>query len=148
MSTTTIREILGNRPVHSVTPGTRLRQVAQIMAEHRVGALAILDGARLAGIVTERDIVFRAVGQGLHSDDTDVEEVMTPDPVTVDIDAAVADTLRNRLGEAFRHLPVMEGERLAGILSYRDIPAEYIMLYERFREMSGARADEATPPTS
>lgn len=139
---TTLRKILAGRPLHSVTPQMTLRAAARQMAEHRVGAVAVLEGEALVGILSERDIVFRAVAQGLHSDDTPVSAVMTADPVTVGIDEAVSNTLAARLGDAFRHLPVMEGGRVVGLLSYRDIPAEYVMMFERFREMQGARADQ------
>lgn len=137
--TSTIRDILGDRPVHAVAPGTTLRQAARLMAEQGVGALAVLEGDRLLGILSERDIVFRAVGQGLSVDSATAGQVMTPDPVTVGIDDAISDTLAARLGDAFRHVPVMDGGRVAGLLSFRDIPAEYVMLYERFREMAAAR---------
>lgn len=140
--TTTLRKILAGRTLYSVTPDATLRAAAGVMAEARVGALAVLEGAALVGILSERDIVFRGVAQGLHSDDTPVRAVMTTDPVTVGVDDAVSNALAARLGDAFRHLPVMEGDRVVGLLSYRDIPAEYVMMFERFREMHGARADQ------
>ncbi|WP_421701967.1 CBS domain-containing protein [Aliiroseovarius sp.] len=141
MSTTTLRKILGDRPVHTVSPEATLRAVAGVMEANRVGAVAVVEGRALKGIVTERDIVFRAVAQGMDMAATQASAVMTADPVTVGIDDAVSDALAAKLGDAFRHLPVMEGDQLVGLLSYRDIPAEYVMLFERFREMSTARAD-------
>lgn len=142
MATKSIRELMGTRPVHTVTPGTVLREIARLMAAERVGAVVVMDGDRLAGIVSERDIVFRGVGQGLASDTATAADVMTPDPVTVQMDDAISDALAAKLGNRFRHLPVMDGDQLAGVLSYREIPAEYIMLFERFREMSSAHADD------
>lgn len=142
MSTTTIRQILGDRPLHQVSPGMSLRDAARLMAENRVGAVLVTEAGRIAGVLSERDIVFRAVAPGLPLDTTAIGEVMTREPVVVEIDASVSDALAAKLGEAFRHLPVVDGDRPVGLLSYRDIPAEYVMLYERFREMSGARADE------
>jgi CBS domain-containing protein len=125
-----------------VTTDTLLCDVAGLMAEHRVGAVVVLNADRLTGILTERDIVFRAVARGLSADTTTASEVMTPEPVTLGIDEAISDALAAKLGDAFRHLPVLENGAVVGILSYRDIPAEYVMLFERFREMSTARADE------
>ena len=142
MALKSIRELLGTRPVYTVSPGTVLREVAQLMAAERVGAVVVMDGTRLAGIVSERDIVFRGVGQGLATDSATAADVMTPDPVTVQMDDAISNALAAKLGNRFRHLPVMDGDRLAGVLSYREIPAEYIMLFERFREMSTAHADD------
>ncbi len=96
---------------------------------------------QLRGILSERDLVFRAMARGLEPSTTPAQEVMTADPVTVGIDDAVSDALAAKLGDSFRHLPVMESGALVGLLSYRDIPAEYVMLFERFREMSSSRAD-------
>ena len=142
MSTTTLRALLANRPVHTVSPDTPLREVARKMAQQRVGAVAVSTHGALKGILTERDIVFRGVAQGLASDTATADQVMTPDPVTVDIDDAISDALAAKLGDSFRHLPVMENGTLVGILSFRDIPAEYVMMFERFREMSSAHADD------
>ncbi|WP_243613614.1 CBS domain-containing protein [Shimia aestuarii] len=140
--TTTLRKILGTRPVYSVTPDTTLRETARLMAEKRVGAVAVLSGDALVGIISERDIVFKGTAAGLASDTATAAEVMTPDPVTVGIDDKVSDALAAKLGDAFRHLPVLEDGRLVGLLSFRDIPAEYVMMFERFREMSSSHADD------
>jgi len=144
MSTTTIRKILGARRLHSVAPGASLREAAAVMADNIVGAVAVINGEALVGILTERDIVFRGVGRGLSVDDTLAADVMTPEPVTVDIDDAISDALAAKLGDAFRHLPVMENGRVVGLLSYRDIPPEYVMMFEHFREMASARAEDGT----
>lgn len=137
MTTTTIRKILGDRPLHAVAPDLPLRAVSRQMAEAGVGAVVVIRDGTLAGVLSERDIVFRAAAPGLSLESTTAAEVMTPDPVTVDIEATLAETLKAHLGSAFRHMPVMDGNRVVGLLSYRDVPAEYVMLYERFREMTG-----------
>ena len=139
MSIARIRDIVGGRRLFSIPPGTSLRVAAQMMADNKVGAVAVIEGDRLVGILSERDIVFRAVAQGLSADDTTVAEIMTRDPVTVDINDAISDALAAKTGDAFRHVPVTENGTVVGVLSYRDIPAEYVMLFERFREMSSAR---------
>jgi CBS domain-containing protein len=140
--TTTLRKILGDRPVFFVSPDTTLRETARLMADKKVGAVAVLADDALVGIVSERDIVFKGTAAGLASDTTTAAEVMTPDPVTVDIEDKLSDALAAKLGDAFRHLPVMEAGRLVGLLSFRDIPAEYVMMFERFREMSASHADD------
>ena len=141
MSIKTIRGILGDRPLYSVTPDALLTDVARLMAEHEVGAVVVTDGDDLVGIVSERDIVFRGVARDLPVAGTTAAEIMSRDLTTVDIDDAISDALAAKLGDAFRHLPVMEDGRVVGLLSFRDIPAEYLMMFERFREMSSARAD-------
>ena len=142
MTTVTIRQILAGRSVHRVAPAAPVADAAALMAQAHVGAVAVLEGDRLVGIVSERDIVFRLVAPGRSPATTTVAEIMTADPVTLQIDDPVSGALAAKLGDAFRHLPVMDGRRVAGVLSYRDIPAEYVMLFERFREMSSARADD------
>lgn len=141
MSMTTIREILGSRPLFSVGPQTTLRDAAIEMSKNVVGAVAVTDDGTLAGILTERDIVFRCIGCGFSVDKMTAAEVMTRDPVSVEIDDAISDALAMKIGGPFRHLPVVEQGKVVGVLSYRDIPAEYAMLFERFREMKSARAD-------
>lgn len=144
MNITTIKQILGSRALHSVSREHTVRDAAGIMAANSVGALAVIDEDKLVGIVSERDIVFRAVGQNLPADSTSVADIMTPEPVTLDIDDTISDSLAAKLGDVFRHLPVMENGRTVGLLSYRDIPPEYVMMFERFREMSAAHADDVS----
>lgn len=138
----TIRDILGGRRLHHVTPETTLREAAQLMERRDVGALAVLQDGAFAGILSERDLVRRGIAHGLSADEATVAQVMTRAPVTVDIDDSLSDALAARIGDSFRHLPVMEAGRIVGLLSYRDIPAEYLAMFERFHEMSTAKADE------
>lgn len=140
----TIRDILAGRPLHHIRPETTLREAAQMMERHDVGALAVLEDGALVGVLSERDLVRRGVGHGLSPDEATAAQVMTRDPVTVEADDALSDALAARIGGAFRHLPVMERGRVVGLLSYRDIPAEYLAMFERFHEMSTAKADEAS----
>lgn len=142
MITTTIRDILGDRPLLSVAPDATLDAAARIMATHRVGAVAVMEADRLVGILSERDIVFRGVAQGLPMAETQVDQIMTRDPVTIDIGNAISQALLAKLGDQFRHLPVTENSRAVGVLSYRDIPAEYVMMFERFREMRAPQTDD------
>ncbi len=144
MTTTTLRKILGGRRLHYIAPEQSLLEAAEVMAENAVGAVAVLDGDDLVGILTERDIVFRGIAQGLPVLDTPAASVMTRDPVTVGIDDPISDALAAKLGDAFRHLPVMENGRVVGLLSYRDIPPEYVMMFEHFREMAASRADDSS----
>ncbi len=142
MTTATLRQILAGRPLHKVAPDTSVAEVATVMATAHVGAVAVLDGATLVGIISERDVVFRVVAKGRTPADTCACDIMTAEPVTLSIEEPVSGALAAKLGDAFRHLPVVDGETVVGLLSYRDIPAEYVMLYERFLEMSTARADD------
>lgn len=142
MTPRTIRDILGDRRLFTVSPDTPLRDVARDMSQNKVGAVVVVEYGHLVGILSERDIVFRAAAEGLPMAETTAREIMTPDPVTIDIGNALSQALLARLGDQFRHLPVTEDGVPVGVLSYRDIPAEYVMLFERFREMTTSRADD------
>lgn len=146
MHVTTIREALGSRPLVFVGPEATLRDSAREMSRHDVGAVAVVDHGALLGILTERDIVFRCVACDLSVDEVCASDAMTSKPVTVDIDDAFSDALAARLGGPFRHLPVIEGGRAVGVLSYRDVPAEYVMMFERYREMKASLPDEDAWP--
>lgn len=112
------------------------------MAEHQVGAVVVTQDDVLEGVLSERDLVFKGIAQDADPATTTAEQVMSRDPVTIDIDDPISEALGAKLGETFRHLPVMEDGRVVGLLSYRDIPAEYLMLFERYREMSTAQASD------
>lgn len=142
MTTKTIHDVLAGRPLLKVDMQTSLRDTAKMLMENKVGAVAVVSDDQLKGIVTERDIVFRGVAQDLSMDDTTAEDIMTREPTTVDSRDAISDALAVKLGDRFRHLPVMESGTVVGIISFRDIPAEYVVMFEMFRKMSTSRADE------
>jgi CBS domain-containing protein len=141
VAATKIQDVLGDRPLLSVGPTTTLRAVAGLLTQNRVGAVAVVQDDGLVGLVTERDIVFRCIGVGGSVDAMTAEDVMTKDLTTVGINEPISEALANRIGGPFRHLPVMDGDTPIGILSYRDIPAEHMVLFERFREMRRSRAN-------
>ncbi|MHC0052439.1 CBS domain-containing protein [Actibacterium sp. D379-3] len=132
-----IRDILGGRPLFHVPTDTSVRAACTLMDARNIGAVAVLGaGGALAGILSERDVVRRGVARGLPLDSTPVAMIMTPDPVTVDIDEALSEALAAKIGGAFRHLPVMDNGAVAGILSFREIPTEYRMMFERFQDLT------------
>lgn len=109
-----------SRELLTVTPETALAEAATVMSQGRTGSVLILEGDRLAGIFTERDVV-RAVS---HSPDATADPVggwMTRNPITIDAEASVGHALDVMLERGFRHLPVLEEGRLAGVVSMRDI---------------------------
>ena len=86
-----------------------------------MGAVAALDGDRLAGVISERDIMGRVVAAGLDLDQTRVRDVMTRDLVVAHVDDSHEDGLRKMKQAGCRHLPVVEGDRLIGMVSQRDL---------------------------
>ena len=108
-----------SRNLLSVDPGETITEVAQRMVERNLGAVLVLDGGRLVGIMTERD-VLRAVARGLHGDAL-VAEYMTTDPETIAPDDTTQYAAVLMIHGGFRHLPVVEGDDVVGILSIRDL---------------------------
>jgi CBS domain-containing protein len=108
-----------SRNLLSVEPGETITQVAQRMVERNVGAVLVLDAGRPVGIMTERDLM-RAVARGLHGNAV-VAEYMTTDPETIEPDDTTQHAAVLMIHGGFRHLPVVEGDDVVGILSIRDL---------------------------
>jgi CBS domain-containing protein len=115
----TIRDVMSSTLV-TVEPGATVAQAATVMAEKRVGSALVMDGDSVAGIFTERDIV-RALSQDFDAPGHPITHWMTRDPITVGPDATVEEALETMLGGGFRHLPVMEGDAILGMVSMRDL---------------------------
>jgi CBS domain-containing protein len=107
-----------SRGLLTTEPGTSLREAAQQMVERRVGSILVLDGDRLLGILTERD-VLRVFARGEF--EALVDDVMTRNPETAEPDETLAQARLVMLHGGFRHLPVVEGARVVGMLSMRDL---------------------------
>lgn len=108
-----------SRHLLTVEADLPLAQVAERMVAREVGAALVLDGEQLAGILTERD-VLRAVARGIR-DDTVVRDFMTRDPETIEPDETTEHAATLMMHGGFRHLPVVEGDDVVGILSIRDL---------------------------
>ena len=116
---TLIREVMTTQLV-TVEPSTSVAAAVTVMGMQRVGAVLVMEKEKLAGIFTERDLV-RAMSHDIGASSQSVAQWMTRDPVTVGPDAPVEQALEIMLAGNFRHLPVMEGERLVGVVSIRDL---------------------------
>jgi CBS domain-containing protein len=116
-----IGALVAGREVFFVRAEQSVRDVARYMAERRVGAVSVLEGTRLVGIVSERDIMTRLVATGLDPDATRAREIMTRDLVVADASESHDDGLRKMKQAGCRHLPVVEADRLVGMVSLRDL---------------------------
>ena len=116
-----VMELLDQQEVHCLHKDESVLEAAQQMSEWKVGAVIVLDGARLVGIFSERDLMTRVVSQGLAPATTPVGQVMTPNPVVVDANSTVEQCLRIMNQAKCRHLPVVRDGNLVGILSMRDL---------------------------
>lgn len=110
-----------SRDLLTVDASLPLAEVAARMVDRTVGAVLVLDGERLVGILTERD-VLRAVARGIR-DDAVVRDWMTTDPDTIEPDETTQHAATLMMHGGFRHLPVTEGGAVVGILSIRDLMA-------------------------
>jgi CBS domain-containing protein len=108
-----------SRDLLTVEAGQPVVSVAQRMAERNVGAVLVLEGERLAGIMTERDLM-RAVARGLR-DDAIVGDCMTADPETIAPDDTIEHAAVLMIHGGYRHLPVVDGSDVVGVLSMRDL---------------------------
>jgi CBS domain-containing protein len=106
--------------VFSATPGQSVTEVAQTMVQGRVGSAVVIDGPWLLGIFTERD-ALRAAGSGIDLTAARVKDWMTKDPVTVGPDTDTEEAAALMATHGFRHLPVVDGDTVIGVVSLRDI---------------------------
>jgi CBS domain-containing protein len=116
-----LRSIVAGRETYFVSASDSVRQVASYMSERRIGAVAVLDGARVAGIVSERDIMSKVVAKGLDPAGTKVSAVMSRELFVAAPDDSYQDAARKMQQAGIRHLPVVEGDRLLGMVSQRDL---------------------------
>lgn len=115
-----ILEEKGN-DVYAVNPEATVLEAVRRMNEHRVGALMVMDGDRPVGIFSERDVLTRVLDGGKDPARTRVAEVMTTDLVCVRPETTVEEAMAVVTERRCRHLPVMEGERLHGLVSIGDL---------------------------
>ena len=109
------------RDVLSIAPDASVLDAIRLMAEKGIGALVVLDGDALVGIVTERDYARKVILKGRSSQTTAVKDIMTADVVTTSSDRPVDECMSVVTEKRIRHLPVVDGGRLAGIISIGDL---------------------------
>lgn len=119
----TVRHVLGEkgRNIHHIHPDASVLDAIRIMAEHHIGALVVLDGGNLVGIITERDYARKIVLKGRTSQGTPVREIMSARVICARLDQTVEECMAIMTAKAVRHLPVLEHEKLVGIVSIGDM---------------------------
>jgi CBS domain-containing protein len=117
----TVRELVKDRRVHSIDAARTVLEAARFMMEQNIGALPVLRNGELAGIFSERDIMNRVVAAGRLPGTTAVSEVMTANPRAVSPDESIEECLFIMHEFGFRHLCIVEGKELKGLVSLRDI---------------------------
>ena len=125
---TTVRQLLETKgtDVVSVAPESNVLDALKLMAEREIGAVLVLEGSRLIGIMSERDYARKVILKGKSSQDTRVREIMTERVVYARPEQTVPECMALMTSKRVRHLPVLEGERLIGVLSIGDLVKETI----------------------
>ncbi len=119
----TVREMLlkkGNK-VHSISPNKKIFEALQLMAEKEVGALLVMDGEKLVGIISERDYARKVALEGKSSKESLVSEIMSSKVVYVESDSSTDECMALMIGKKIRHLPVFNGGKLVGVISIGDV---------------------------
>jgi CBS domain-containing protein len=106
--------------VHTVTPADKVSAAVRKMAQLEIGALPVIENGKPVGIFSERDVLIRIVDQGIDPDTTPVANVMTPSPKSITSSQDVREAMRLMSKGRFRHLPVVDGDALVGLISMRD----------------------------
>jgi len=118
-----VRQLLDRkgREVFSIAPGAAVLEAIRLMAERHVGALLVMEGQALSGIVSERDYARKVILKGRSSADTPVRDIMTATVITVQPETPVEKCMQIMTERRVRHLPVIEGGRVVGMVSIGDL---------------------------
>jgi len=129
----TVRQLLQSKgsAVYSVTPEASVFDALKLMAEKNIGALLIVSGGKVAGIMSERDYARKVILHGKSSHDMLVREIMSEKVVTVQPEQTVEDCMTLMTGKRIRHLPVVNGDKIVGLLSIGDLVKEVIAEQEQ-----------------
>jgi CBS domain-containing protein len=119
----TVRQVLAAKSaaIYAVEPQAAVLEAIRAMAEHRVGALLVMRGAELLGVVSERDYARKVILLGRASGDTPVSTIMSSPVITVSPDDSVSHCMQLMTDRHVRHLPVLEGGRVIGMVSIGDL---------------------------
>lgn len=119
----TVRQLLEAKApeIYAIEPDAPVIEAIRLMADKRIGALLVMDGTRLLGIVSERDYARKIVLQGRSSADTPVRTIMTADVITVRLEDTAEHCMQVVTEQRIRHLPVVRGGEVIGVVSIGDL---------------------------
>jgi len=118
---TTVRELIQNRLVYTIDRSETVQAAAEFMALKNIGAVSVMEASLLVGIFSERDVVNRVVAKGLRPETTLVGSVMTTELVVAGANETYESCLKKMKQAGCRHLPIVEADRLLGVVSLRDL---------------------------
>ena len=128
---TLIRDVLTVRDIETTTPITTVRAAVATMNDRHIGSLLVIEEERPIGILTERDILVRVVEAGRDPATTPVAQVMTRELVLIDLETSVVEAMTIMTERRCRHLPVVDGNRLCGLVSSGDLTAWIVQEHQR-----------------
>lgn len=118
---TSVKSLIENRPLFAVEKDGTVQSAAEYMARNNIGAVPVMEGTRVVGIFSERDVINRVVAKSLDPKTTLVQHVMTTNLVVAESDETHEDCLKKMKQANCRHLPIIEGGTLVGVISLRDL---------------------------
>lgn len=116
-----IKDLVAGRPLYTVVKDKTVAEAAKFMAEKNVGAVPVVEGNRLVGIFSERDVLTRVISKGLDPNTAKIADVMTTKIVVAQSDEEYESCLRKMQQAHCRHLPIVSGDQLVGMVSLRDL---------------------------
>lgn len=119
----TIKQLLSEKGanIYSISPDATVYQALQLLAEKDIGALLVIEDESVVGIISERDYARKVILSGKSSKDTYVKDIMTPDVICINLAQSVEECMAIMTQKHIRHLPVLEGSRLMGVISIGDV---------------------------
>ena len=120
-----VPDVISGQTLQMVSPYDDVRVAAKLMRDKKIAAVLVMEGERLVGIITERDMTCRVVAAGLNPDTAVCANIMTTNPDTLSPDDTASDAISMMRARNYRHLPVVKGERVVGMVSVRDLYAVY-----------------------
>lgn len=125
---TTLRDIIRKKggEVYSISPDASVFEALKLMADHNTGALLVMSGGKVEGILSERDCVRRLDLHGRKAKETTVNDIMTSKVLYAQVNQSIEECVAVMLDKNIRHLPVFDGDELVGLISARDALAEMV----------------------
>ena len=114
------------RPIYFVGPNATVREALELMAQHNIGAVLVLEGQTLAGIFSERDYARKVALKGKSSNETKVSDVMTAKVITIDTKHSIDQCMQIMTDNHIRHLPIVDDLQVMGLISIGDVVQEMI----------------------